>query len=86
MNIYEVDYYKKIENNKKMVVNNILSTISNNMYDFDTYIINNVNLPVSEKDALLNKVQDLFDSIKTYCINVGQSDSFLNPYDKNWLK
>ena len=86
MNIYEIDYFKRIENNKKMVINNILSIISNNMFDFDTYIINNVNLPESEKDALLNKTQDLFDSIKTYCFNVGQSNSFLNPYDNNWIK
>ena len=77
-------------NNRKLILNNILSYISDNTADLTTIVIrtienNNVNND-KKLDIILNALQDNFDSIKKYCININNETAVLNPLDNDFIK
>lgn len=77
-------------NNKKLILNNILSCISDNDAHLTTIIINTIennNINNDKKlDIILNALQDNFDLIKEYCININNKSAVLNPLDNNFIK
>lgn len=77
-------------NSRKLILNNILSDISDNNAHLTTIIINTIennNINNDKKlDIILNALQDNFDLIKKYCIDINNKSAVLNPLDDNFIK
>ena len=77
-------------NSKKLILNNILSYISDNNSYLTVTIINTIennNINNDKKlDIILNALRDNFDLIKKYCIDVNNKSAVLNPLDNNFIK
>lgn len=77
-------------NNKKIILNNILSYISDNNAHLMDIIINTIennNINNDKKlDIILNALQDNFYLIKKFCINIDNKSAVLDPLDNNFIK
>lgn len=77
-------------NSRKLILNNILSYISDNNAHLTDIIINTIennNINNDKKlDIILNALQDNFDLIKKFCINIDDKSAVLNPLDDNFIK
>lgn len=77
-------------NSRKLILNNVLSYISDNNAYLTTIIINTIednNINNDKKlDIILDTLQDNFNSIKKYCININNETAVLNPLDNDFIK
>ena len=77
-------------NNRKLILNNILSYISDNNAYLTTIVINTIennNINNDKKlDIILNTLQDNFNSTKKYCLDINNESAVLDPLDNNFIK
>lgn len=83
MNLLEMEYYQTKKEDTKILLNNILSYLSDTLASIDSQIEITEKL---DKEKVRDWTSQIMNDVKLYCKNINEDNGVLNPNDNNWIK